>query len=125
MQAKHSSLTCHCCGKKGHIAPNCSEKDKTPRKNWWIKQAVQTHQATKCNKTNNEISDQTDIETQSSFDRRSKQGRPRQGCCNQSIFQGLQINNEDMEVCFVNNDNTRQSMWCHLRDVLLIDSGST
>jgi len=38
-------ITCHCCGKKGHIAPKCKEKDKIPRDKWWINRAVQHYQA--------------------------------------------------------------------------------
>ncbi len=33
--------TCYCCGKKGHIAPNCSKWDTIPKSEWYIKRAVQ------------------------------------------------------------------------------------
>ena len=31
---------CHCCGKKGHIAPNCPKKDEIQRKDWHVNKAM-------------------------------------------------------------------------------------
>ena len=32
-------IICHCCGKKGHIAPKCSKKDEIPKNEWHINRA--------------------------------------------------------------------------------------
>ena len=37
--------TCFCCGKKGHISPNCPDKDKIPKNKWKHKIATQHLQA--------------------------------------------------------------------------------
>jgi hypothetical protein len=31
--------TCYCCGKKGHLSPDCSEKNKIPKEDWAIRKA--------------------------------------------------------------------------------------
>jgi hypothetical protein len=36
---KHT-MTCYCCGKKGHAAPECRDKDKIPRKKWFLNRAM-------------------------------------------------------------------------------------
>ena len=37
-----AKATCYCCGKKGHISPQCPEKDTRPRDKW-IKKTVYQH----------------------------------------------------------------------------------
>jgi hypothetical protein len=35
-----TTMTCYCCGKKGHAAPECRDIDKIPRKEWFINRAM-------------------------------------------------------------------------------------
>ena len=45
-QAK-KDMTCYCCGKKGHIVPDCPEKDTRKREDWAVKKgAVHTQDKT-------------------------------------------------------------------------------
>ena len=36
--------TCYCCGKKGHVAPNCDKRDSIPRSEWHVNRAMQNLQ---------------------------------------------------------------------------------
>ena len=39
-KAGDKMYVCHCCGKKGHIAPNCPKKDEIQRKDWHVNKAM-------------------------------------------------------------------------------------
>ena len=38
------TLTCFCCGKKGHTANKCHKKGEIPKEQWWIKKAQQFYE---------------------------------------------------------------------------------
>ena len=38
-QGNNKSFTCFCCGKKGHISPECPEKNSRKKEDWAIKKA--------------------------------------------------------------------------------------
>ena len=38
-QANKQNYTCFCCGKKGHISPDCPKKNSTPKEDWALKKA--------------------------------------------------------------------------------------
>jgi hypothetical protein len=44
-QKSKEQMTCYCCGKKGHAAPDCDKKDKIPREEWYIKKAMSNMQS--------------------------------------------------------------------------------
>ena len=37
-------MTCYCCGKKGHLSPECDKKNTIPREQWHVNRAMQHHQ---------------------------------------------------------------------------------
>jgi hypothetical protein len=37
-------MICYCCGKQGHAAPDCKDKDKIPREKWYINKAMSNMQ---------------------------------------------------------------------------------
>jgi len=43
-QRDSSKLTCYCCGKKGHSSPNCPDKDKIPRDQWYVNRVLNASQ---------------------------------------------------------------------------------
>ena len=38
---------CYCCGKEGHLSPDCPKKDKIPRNKWAVHRAEQAEQGRK------------------------------------------------------------------------------
>ena len=36
-----SHVICHCCGKKGHYAPDCNKRNSIPRDQWHVNRAIQ------------------------------------------------------------------------------------
>jgi hypothetical protein len=90
------SMICYCCGKKGHAAPECTQKDKIPRDEWHI------------NKTKSNTQDSTENnETKSSGDKKGWSGFQREG-----------------QPCHA--ATTTQTMFQdELEDVIILDTGST
>jgi hypothetical protein len=43
-QRPKTTITCYCCGKKGHAVPECRDIDKIPRKEWFINRAMSNMQ---------------------------------------------------------------------------------
>jgi hypothetical protein len=43
-QHPKENMTCYCCGKKGHAAPECKDRDKIPREKWYINKAMSNMQ---------------------------------------------------------------------------------
>ena len=41
--AQADKTACHCCGKPGHKSPDCSEKDKIPKGEWFQKKACNNY----------------------------------------------------------------------------------
>ena len=48
-----SNKNCHWCGKKGHLAPDCPERETRKKSNWCMCKAVSAHQL-KGNDDNND-----------------------------------------------------------------------
>ena len=125
-QNSHADLTCHCCGKTGHIAPNCKDKNRIDRKDWWINSVVQAHQAAEAENDSDQSEEAAPAPAPPpSSSRRSGRSSTPRGRRSESVFQSLQIEGEYAEVCFATDDGTKHSVWYHLKDLLLLDSGST
>ena len=44
MQLTQKEKTCHCCGKRGHVAPDCPERETKPGNEWFMCKAVSAYQ---------------------------------------------------------------------------------
>ena len=44
LQLTQKEKTCHCCGKTGHTAPDCPDREKMPRNERCVHKAVSAHQ---------------------------------------------------------------------------------
>jgi hypothetical protein len=93
-------LICHCCGKKGHAAPDCTLREKISRENWYIRRL-----STSTSRTNNYVED----------DKKPAVGRGKKGC---SGFQ------REAEQCF-NIGDKNSCFYDDLKDVIILDTGST
>ena len=65
-------IICHCCGKKGHIAPQCPMKNKIPRSEWAIKKA-EMHMQSISEKSHDDSSIESGTETTNSKSSAKKQ----------------------------------------------------
>ena len=65
-------IICPCCGKKGHIAPQCPMKNKIPRSEWAIKKA-EMHMQSISEKSHDDSSIESGTETTNSKSSAKKQ----------------------------------------------------
>jgi hypothetical protein len=99
-QKPKENLICHCCGKKGHAAPDCTLREKIPRENWYIRRL-----STSTSRTNNYDED----------DKKTAAGRGKKG------WSGFQ---REAERCF-NIGDMNSCFHDDLKDVIILDTGST
>ena len=100
-----SEIVCYCCGKSGHISPECKLKDKIPREKWHVNKALQTHQQ--------EVSDESDDE--------EDEEEHTQGWC------GLQLDGppEQKDGPELVANQCGSSKFDHLKNTFILDTGST
>jgi hypothetical protein len=130
-------VTCYCCGKKGHVAPDCDQRNKIPRNQWHVNRALQNVQDVE--RADEEIqnnlvdddeltSDDESVQTSRSapsMNRRSGSTRTRQATTRRPTsrelvpWSGLQFH---QDTSCVHQDI---KPWEHLKDVILLDTGST
>ena len=58
--AQLDSKTCYCCGKKGHLAPDCPDREKIKKSDWYMYKAVSAYQ----NNNNEETKESNNSEKQ-------------------------------------------------------------
>jgi hypothetical protein len=100
-QAK-KDMTCYCCGKKGHIVPDCPEKDTRKKEEWAVKKGT-VHTQEK--KGSNENSDENSSE--STENKKSK-----------VHWSAVQIN-------LMNEHEEQEQVGRKLKDTIILDNGST
>ena len=66
-------IICHCCGKKGHIAPKCPMRNKIPRSEWAINKA-EMHIQSISERSNDDLSIESGTETTTSKSSAKKAG---------------------------------------------------
>ena len=87
--------SCYCCGKEGHLSPDCPKKDEIPRNEWAIRKA-ELHMQVEQGKQDEDSSPKTDD------DKRTE-------------WSGLQINLM----------NKKRKATEHMKDWIILDNGST
>jgi hypothetical protein len=93
------NMTCYCCGKKGHAAPECRGRDKVPREKWFMNRAMSNMQ------------DKSDGHEDQSEDRKPTEVKKK-------AWSGFQ---RDSGQCHsINKGDTSD-----LKDVIILDTGST
>ncbi|MGL5936506.1 MAG: hypothetical protein ACRCZI_12910, partial [Cetobacterium sp.] len=73
-EKKQKDYICHCCGRKGHISPNCPKKDEIKKKDWHISKTMVAVQDADDDDEANEASD-SEAEEEEKSSRRSGRGR--------------------------------------------------
>jgi hypothetical protein len=99
-QKPKDNLICHCCGKKGHAAPDCTLREKIPRENWYIRR-ISTNTSQNNNDTDN--------------DKKPAAGRGKKG------WSGFQREAEQ----FFNIGDMNSYFHDDLKDVIILDTVST
>ena len=121
-------VTCYCCGKKGHVSPECEQRNKIPRDQWHANRAMQNLQnadgtEASVDNTDSQMTDDTEslltVRTNSSQNSRSAVPPARSTGREVVRWSGLQFQQDQMQE--QRNDNS----FAHLRDVILLDTGST
>jgi hypothetical protein len=126
--AQGNEIICYCCGKKGHCSPDCDQKDKIPREQWYVNQAMQhlqdTSRISDTDDLTDEMTDDTEsnsvARTTSSATRRSGITIPRQARVENrelATWSGLQFQQD--------THSAHNNPFAHLRNVILLDTGST
>jgi hypothetical protein len=142
-QCQTGDLTCYCCRKKGHIAPNCEKRYTTPRSEWHVNRAMShmqdgaddTSKVTYENQPDHDSQSVRSTPSTSSRGRRSgptnNQSRQRDQTPGPSRDQNSNVGWSSFqrqefcsfqEAAIVNNQGAKFS---NLNDVILLDSGST
>jgi hypothetical protein len=110
---KMQNKTCYCCGKNGHISPECPDKDKIPRERWAIKRAEQHMQA----ENNEGKEDEQDGDTEISDVSESTEIPRSNG--RTSGWSGMQCSLLNREYSLTNKSSK------NMKDEILLDNGST
>jgi hypothetical protein len=122
-------MTCYRCGKKGHLSPDCEKKDTIPREQWHVTRAMQNLQDTNHENDDNEKTTKDMIEDSesnaTSITTASQNTRSGTTTTSPSLralvvsWSGLQFQQETY------NEQQHQNLFAHLKEVILLDTGST
>ena len=143
---KHADYTCHCCGQKGHIAPNCPKKNTIPKDQWFKERAfrqLEEHEnntvadgndsgdddssiaSTETQRSTNSASSSRSQRSSRSSNRRSGGSRGRDGI----TWNGVQIAGvSHVQSGMTHKQSTSKSKpakFLDLLKVIILDSGST
>ena len=136
--AQHGKKTkrfCYVCGKDDHTSPICADKDKIPRSEWHVNKAhshMQHSEQADGETGENEESAPAQTERRSGTPSRGRSATPRRGALNQfqhhanTAFQGFIGGTVKENEAFVNKQTCSScGDFAHLRDLLILDNGST
>ena len=150
---KFKDLICHCCGKKGHIAPKCPERDTIPRDQWYKERVFQQHIEDRFSDDTSHAPSEADSDdesvastatnqsttsTNTQSSRRSRSRSSRRATTRTGVFSGFQCekSQECMECMSTTEHNHKQAdtgetlaqqvaRFSDLLKVIIMDSGST
>jgi hypothetical protein len=127
--AQHEhEMTCYCCGKKGHLSTTCDKRNAIPREQWHVNKAMQHLQGNNGtnaddDKDTEELTndDESILTSRSTSSQNRRSGIPRQSrkqSREMVTWSGFQFQQED------NSKQQSNSPFEHLKDVILLDTGS-
>jgi hypothetical protein len=134
-----SEMTCYCCGKKGHLSPECEKRNTIPRDQWHVNRAIRHHQEADgdddANDNGNADTGKDDDSVQTTASSTSSQNR-RSGTTTrsprntQSTTRSIVRWNDNgvNAFQFQQRDNDEQqggTPYTHLRNMIILDTGST
>ena len=128
-----SKVTCHCCGKKGHYAPDCTKRDVIPREEWFVTKMMNHWQETMEGGNDNDNNETNDADPASNDRRSVQRSQSFTGTQRQNAFQGYSVlNNNQMELEPTTDDssyNGKQQIkydWMRPYDrAMILDTGTT
>ena len=72
---KRREKLCYCCGKKGHLSPDCNERKNIPRQEWYVNKALQAAQSDEHEDNGDEESDNESVTSSASTSNRKNKGQ--------------------------------------------------
>ena len=107
-QKKDSSsktVTCYCCGKKGHVSPDCPEKDSRKKADWAFKKEKNFNQ------DKADVSEVASNVDDSEDDNSYRSGKKQGWSC--------------MQLSLMNEETNNSRMKSRMKDSIILDNGST
>ena len=72
---KRREKLCYCCGKKGHLSPDCNERKNIPRQEWYVNKVLQAAQTDEHEDNGDEDSDNESVTSSASTSTRKNKGQ--------------------------------------------------
>ena len=70
----HEKL-CYCCGKKGHLSPDCPERKNIQQQDWYVNKVLQAVQSDEHEDNGDEESDNESVTSSASMSTRKNKGQ--------------------------------------------------
>ena len=115
-----TELTCCCCGKKGHVAPDCRDRDKIPRNEWKCAKGMQMCVEQEEETDKEQPTDDEDDKNNNDEEPEKKQektGVKKKG------WSCLQMDSAPMQSCYEQDEEEMETT--DVKQTVMSDTGST
>ena len=115
-----TELTCCCCGKKGHVAPDCPDKNKIPRSEWKAAKGMQMFVDQEENTDQEQSTDDEDDKSNNNKEPEKKQEKTK---AKKKGWNCLQMDSMPMQRCYKQDEEEMEAT--DMKQAVVLDTGST